>query len=86
MEREFAHFLHTEGFIPDNIRDKILAPVSVFSEEDKAGELVKWIKKRVKQDRASYHVLVNQMTLYGARYRPILLGAEYVRHYRTQLL
>jgi hypothetical protein len=81
MEKEFVHFLQGEGFITEMVHNKILNPVTVLTEEDKAGEVVKWIKKRVKQDYRSYLVLLSHMTRYENRYRPILntLGNEYVK-------
>ena len=84
-ERETVHFLHRESFITDSIRNKILHSSTMMSEEEKAGELVSWIKKRVKQDRTSYYTLVNELKRHGNRYWPILakLEAEYTRQQRT---
>jgi hypothetical protein len=84
MEREFVYFLRKKDFITKIVQNRILAPVSVLSEEEKAGELVKWIKIRVKQDPVSYNVFLSHMMLYGNRYRPILntLGKEFVEQYK----
>jgi hypothetical protein len=59
LDRHLIHFLRDKGFIPDEAHDEILNPKSTMSEADKAGELVKLIKNRVKQDHASYHTLLD---------------------------
>jgi endonuclease III-like uncharacterized protein len=80
-ERELVHFLKQENFISDDVRNKILNPVSVLGEEDKAGELVKWIRLRVKQDRTSYRKFVEGLKRFGGRYHPIVctLEGEFMR-------
>ena len=72
VDRELIHFLHGEGFFHDDVRDKILNPVTLLTEAQKAGELVRWITNRVWQDSQSYHTLVNWLKLHGNHYRPIV--------------
>ena len=60
LERDLVHFLCQNGFISDEVRDYVLNPVSVFGEAHKAGEVVRWIKNRIKQDPASYQVLMGK--------------------------
>ena len=83
LERDLVHFLTTEGFIVEAVRDdKVLNPCSSLDDAEKAGELVKWIKKRVKQDPQSYHVLICRLKEGGNLYRPIVntLEEEYSSH------
>jgi hypothetical protein len=81
-ERELVHFLKQENFISDDVRNKILNPVSVLGEEDKAGE---WIRLRVKQDHTSYHKFVEGLKRFGGRYQPIVctLEGEFMKLVRT---
>ena len=80
LDREFVHFLRDEGFITDNVHDDILTPRSMLTEAERAGELVKWIKNRVKQDPKSFHLLLQHFRRRGALYKPIVneLSAEYL--------
>ena len=66
------HFLRDEGFVTDNVHDDILTPRSTLTEAERAGELVKWIKNRVKQDPRSFHLLLNYFRQRGALYKPIV--------------
>lgn len=79
VESNLVHFLHREGFLPDSIPDEILKPKSLWTDDQKAGELVKWIKHRVKQHPPSYHKLVAELKECGEHYHPIqkLLEDEY---------
>ena len=78
-DRELVHFLRDEGFFSDNVHDDILNPRSMLTEDEKTGELVKWIKNRVKQDPGSFHILLHHFKQRGALYKPIVnkLSAEY---------
>ena len=80
LERELVHFLCLNDFISDNVRDKVLNPVSVLSEKEKAGEVVRWIKKKVVQDPGSYYVLMRKLQQgAGRRYQPIINKLEATR-------
>ena len=79
LERDLVHFLCLNGFISDDVRDKVLTPVSVLSEGEKAGEVVRWIKKKVMQDPGSYHVLMRKLQQGGRRYQPIINKLEATR-------
>ena len=79
LERELVHFLYQKSFISDSVRDKVLNPVSVLSEAEKAGEVVRWIKNRVKQDPRSYWVLVRKLQQGGNKYQPIIRILEATR-------
>jgi hypothetical protein len=81
LEREVVHFLYRENFISESVRNRVLSPGSGWGEEEKAGELVKGVTKRVKQAPTSYYTLVNELKRYGKRYQPILskLEAEYAQ-------
>ena len=80
LDRSLVHFLNQEGFLDDDATDKILNPVTLLTEGEKAWELVKWIKHRVKEDPHSYHVLLQRLKESGSLYRPIvgILEAEFV--------
>ena len=80
LDRELVHFLRDEGFVTDNVHDDILTPRSMLTEAERAGELVKWIKNRVKQDPRSFHLLLQYFRQRGALYKPIVneLSAEYL--------
>ena len=81
LERELVHFLNREEFITYSVCNKVLDPRSTLDEDEKAGELVKGIKKRVKQDSASYYAFLNELKRHGKRYQPIIskLEAEYAK-------
>ena len=76
LERDLVHFLNREGFISDSIHDSVLKSPSMLDEAEKAGELVKWIKRRVKQDYTSYHKLVAKLKEFGNVYGPVLRALE----------
>lgn len=80
-DRELLHYLREEGIITGSIHDTILNPASLLSEAEKAGELVKWIGNRVKQDSQSFHLLVRHFKQAGNLYQPILnkLEAKYAQ-------
>ena len=82
LERDLVHFLTKEGFIVNAVRDKVLDPCSSLDDAEKAGELVKRIKNRVKQDPQSYHDLICRLKEGGNHYRPIVkaLEEEYASH------
>jgi hypothetical protein len=78
---EVVHFLNNENFISDSVHEEVLDPRSVLKEEQKAWELVKGVRQRVKEDPGSYSTLVNELKRYEKRYQPILkqLEAEYAQ-------
>ena len=84
LGRDLVHFLCQNGFISDEVRGYVLNPVSVFSEAPKAGEVVRWIKNRIKQDQASYHVLMGKLQQCGKRYQPIINRLETTRQQLPQ--
>ena len=53
LERGFVHFLAQEGFITDEVSERVLDPQSMLSGKQRAGLLVKGIKRRVKLDAKS---------------------------------
>ena len=81
LDSGLVHFLNQEGFISDHVVDDVLNPQSMLTEADKAGELVKWIKNRVKKDPPSYHELLERLKQSDNLYKPIvkILEAEYAR-------
>ena len=81
LDRNMVDFLYKNGFITDNVCDQVLSHVTLLSAADKAHELIKGIKNRVKQDKGSYFVLVGGLTQGGVLYMPILkvLDEEYQR-------
>ena len=72
LDRKMVDFLYRNGFITDDICDQVLNRVTLLSAADKAHELVKGIKNRVKQDKESYFVLVDGLTQGGVLYQPIV--------------
>ena len=80
LDRELVHFLRDEGFVTDDVHDDLLTPRTMLTEAERAGELVKWIKNRVKQDPRSFHLLLQHFRRRGALYKPIVneLSAEYL--------
>ena len=85
LDRNMVDFLYQNGFITDDVCDQVLNRVTLLSAADKAHELVKGIKNRVKQDKGSYFVLVGGLTQGGVLYQPILniLTEEYQRQQQT---
>ena len=81
LDSGLVHFLNHNNFITDNVMDKVRNPVTMLTEDDKAWELVKWIKNKVKQDPPSYHVLLGRLKQSGSLYKSIvkILEAEYAR-------
>ena len=81
LDRNMVNFLDQNGFITDGVCDQVLNPVTFLSAADKAHELVKGIKNRVKQDKGSYFVLVGGLIQGGVLYQPIVttLTEEYQR-------
>ena len=80
LDRNMVDFLYQNGFITDDVYDQVRSAKTLLSPADKAYELVKGIKNRVKQDKESYLLLVNWLTE-GAMYQPIVntLTEEYQR-------
>lgn len=76
LDRKLVHFLNQEGFIQDSICERILNSQSSMDDTEKAGQLVKWIKNRVKQDHQSYHTLLNYFKEGGKHYKPIVNTLE----------
>ena len=81
LDSNMVDFLYQNGFIPDDNYDQIRSAKTLLSPADKAYELVKGIKNRVKQDKGSYIVLVGGLTQGGVLYQPIVntLTEEYQR-------
>ena len=81
LDRNMVDFLYQNGFITDDVCDQVLNRVTLLSAADKAHELVKGIKNRVKQDKWSYFVLVGGLIQGGVLYQPIVttLAEEYQR-------
>ena len=79
LERSMVDFLNQNGFINDASCDQVLNPMAMLSPANKAHELVKGIKNRVKLDKGSYFVLVGGLTQGGVLYQPIvdILAVEY---------
>ena len=78
-DRDLIHFLNREDFMHDREQEDILNPRSLLSEDQKAGEIVKWIKHRVQQDPSSYHKLIRQLSACEQRYQPIVKKLEECR-------
>lgn len=76
LERDLVHFLAQKGFISDEVSERVLDSRSFATEEEKAGLLVKGIKRRVKLDANSFHTLLNRFRESGNLYRPILTKLE----------
>lgn len=85
-DRDLVHYLHQEGFYSGNICEKILDPR--IDDAEKAGEMVKWIKNRVKQEPESYDTLVDRLKQGGNLYQPIVgkLEQEYTRQEQGQCM
>ena len=81
LERNMVDFLYQNGFINNATSKKVLNPMIMLSDADKAHELVNGIKNRVKQDKGSYFVLINGLVQGGILYQPIVktLTEEYQR-------
>ena len=81
LDRNMVDFLYQNGFITDYVCDQVLSRKILLSDADKAHELVKGIRNRVKKDKRSYSVLVGGLTQGGVLYQPILttLAEEYQR-------
>ena len=81
LDRNMVDFLYQNGFTTDDVCDQVLNRVTLLSAADKAHEVVKGIKNRVKQDKRSYFVLVGGLTQGGVPYQPIVttLAEEYQR-------
>ena len=77
-----VHFLECSGFLTEDVPDEILNPYSMLREDQKADILVKWIKRRVRRHKESYHVLVEWFKKQGEFYRPIAdrLEATYKKY------
>ena len=72
VDRSLVHYLNREGFVEDDVCDDVLNPRSTLRESEKAGELVKAIRKRVKQEPQNFHMLLNHLKECGTRYQPIM--------------
>ena len=89
VDRKLVHYLNRQGFIGDDECDDVfLNPRSTLRESEKAGELVKAIKKRVKQEPRDYHSLVNHLKEGGSRFQPIVekLDKEFARLEGTEYM
>jgi hypothetical protein len=72
LDKDLVHFMRDEGFILDATHDEILAPQSMMTDAQRAGDLVKCIRNRVKQDSASFHLLLRYFKKRGAFYEPVV--------------
>ena len=75
-----VHFLRKEGFISDDVHEKVLNPQSMLTTVQKAGELVKGIERRVELDPSSFQLLLNCFKqMQAAFFQPIvkILEKEY---------
>jgi hypothetical protein len=72
LDRELVHFLRNKGFLPSNAHDDILAPQSMMTDVQRAGELVKCIRNRVKQESADFYILLNYFKRHGPFYEPVV--------------
>ena len=72
VDRNLLYYFNKEGFITDDVCDDVLNPRSVLREGEKAGELVRAIKNRVKQEPHKYHLLVDHLMSVGKCYYPIV--------------
>jgi hypothetical protein len=79
LDKDMVHFLNYENFISDSVHDEVLDPQSLLRKEQKAWELVKGVKKRVKEDPTSYYTLVSELKRYDKKYQPLLKRMEYAR-------
>jgi septal ring factor EnvC (AmiA/AmiB activator) len=79
VERDLVHVLLKECLISSDVHEDVLEPRTSLNNSEKAGELVKSIKNRVKQDPSSYHTLIDELKRRGRRYEPIvkILEEEY---------
>jgi hypothetical protein len=68
LERGLVQFMDRKGFFIDGAAEKVLNPEILLTAEQKAGELVSWIKHRVEQDPPSYHVLLDRLKEDGKHY------------------
>jgi hypothetical protein len=82
LESALVNFLNQEGFITDDVAEKIKNPVIVLTDIQKSTELTGWIKHRVELDPDSYHVLLDWIKAGGSHYKPIvkILEAEFLKH------
>lgn len=80
------HFLELKGFLTEPVHDKILSTDSGLTEHKKAVEVVRWITRRVGQDKQSFHTLVDWFKKHGEHYQPIvrILEAEYKKQVSAQ--
>ena len=81
LDRELVHFLLEEGFITENLSEKVLNPLTLLSAADKAGLLVPRIRDRVKLSFQDYHKLVEYLRLNKRKHGSIvdILDKEYNR-------
>lgn len=82
LDSKLVHFLQEEGYITDDVHDRILNPASLLGRSDKASELVKWIRNRIQLHSESYHMLINWFRKNGKLYQPIvnILELEFNSH------
>ena len=76
---EIVHFLDREGFIKHKIYNRIKDPISLLSDDDKAGLLVTGIKDKVELNPKNYHTFVDYLRQNRRMYRDIvdILDDEY---------
>lgn len=58
LDRTLVHLLREKGFITDEVRDEILDSRSMLTKTEKAGELVKLMKDKVKIDPSLFIILL----------------------------
>ncbi len=84
-DRAIVHFLNQEGFISQEVHDEVLNPKSMWTDHQKAGELVTGIRNKVELSAQDYHTLLNHLHQSGKHYKGIvgILEKEYDRQEQT---
>ena len=75
------HFLHREGFITNEVHDEVLKARSMWTDHQKAGELVTGIRNKVEVSAQNYHTFLNHLRQSGKQYESVvnILDEEYSR-------
>ncbi len=71
-DRDIAHHLRANGFLPGKIYDDVMDPRSMCSASDKADELVNGIRRGVEQSPTYFHKLVDSLRNKEGKYKDIL--------------
>ena len=80
-DRDVVYYLNKEGFISDDMCDQVLNPRSLWTADEKAGQLVTKIRDRVKLSAQEYHKLVGHLSQNMRQYGSIVdtLNTEYCK-------